>query len=123
MKSFADLERIREETLAGINLRRSQGAARVVVGMGESGLGTGAREVLRALMEEIEARSLQHVQVLQKDMNATGHEPVVCVQLPGQEAVAYGDVTPELAREIVRGHLEGGVPLEGHVIAWPGARQ
>ena len=116
MKSFADLERIREETLAGINLRRSQGAARVVVGMGESGLETGAREVLRALMEEIDARSLQHVQVLQKDMSAT-------VQLPGQEAVAYGDVTPEAAREIVRGHLEGGVPLEGHVIAWPGARQ
>ena len=86
MKSLADLEAIRAKTLENINMRKDDGAARVVVGMATCGIAAGARPVMLAFMDEIKNRNLNHVTVSQTGcIGMCRYEPMVDVILPGQE--------------------------------------
>ena len=44
-------------------------------------------------------------------------EPVEEVQQPGHETVTYVKVTPDMARRIVREHIEGGTPIEEYTLS------
>ena len=61
MKSLAQLEELRNKTLAKVNLRKEgDDSIRVVVGMATCGIAAGARDVLNAISEEIAKRNVQH---------------------------------------------------------------
>lgn len=108
MKSLEELKAIREKTLAGINLRKEDGAdsVRVVVGMATCGIAAGARPVLAAFLEEVGKRSLAHVSVTQTGcIGVCRLEPIVEVFVPGEEKVTYVKMTPEKASRIVAEHL------------------
>ncbi len=53
-----DLKKIREKTEKDMLLRAGKTRLRVVVGMGTSGIAAGARETLKAFLDEIEKRDL-----------------------------------------------------------------
>ncbi len=90
MKSLAELQAIRDKARANVNLRKENpNAAKVLVGMATCGIAAGARPVLNAFVEEI----------------ACQYEPVVEVEIPGQEKVTYVKMTPEKAVEVVNDHL------------------
>lgn len=113
MKSVAELEAIRLETLAQVNLRREHAdASHVVVGMGTCGIAAGAREVLKAFMAAANERGLLNMTIAQTGcMGNCELEPIVEVSCPNMEKVVYTKVTPEMAARIVAEHVVGGKPV------------
>ena len=107
MKSLAELKAIRDKAQAEINIRRENpNAARVLVGMATCGIAAGARPVLNAFVEEIAKRGLKDVTVTQTGcIGICQYEPVVEIEIPGEEKVTYVKMTPEKAVKVVNDHL------------------
>ena len=108
MKSLAELQAIRDKARANVNLRKeNHNAAKVLVGMATCGIAAGARPVLNAFVEEIAKRGLSDDIVVTQTgcIGICQYEPVVEVEIPGQEKVTYVKMTPEKAVEVVNDHL------------------
>lgn len=108
MKSLAELQAIRDRAKANVALRKENpNAARVLVGMATCGIAAGARPVLNAFTEEIAKRGLQDDIVVTQTgcIGICQYEPVVEVEIPGQEKVTYVKMTPEKVARIVNDHL------------------
>ncbi len=108
MKSLAELQAIRDRAKANVALRKENpNAARVLVGMATCGIAAGARPVLNAFTEEIAKRGLQDDIVVTQTgcIGICQYEPVVEVEIPGQEKVTYVKMTPEKAVRVVNDHL------------------
>ena len=108
MKSLAELKAIRDKARAELDLRKENpNAARVLVGMATCGIAAGARPVLNAFVEEIAKRGLTNdITVTQTGcIGICQYEPVVEVEIPGQEKVTYVKVAPEMVSKIVNDHL------------------
>ncbi|MCU0235700.1 MAG: (2Fe-2S) ferredoxin domain-containing protein [Acidobacteria bacterium] len=112
-----DLRKIREKTEKDMLLRAGKTRLRVVVGMGTSGIAAGARETLKAFLDEIEKRALSDVIVTQAgERGLSSHEPIVTVSEEGKPSVVYGNVTADVARKIVAEHLVNGSPVSASII-------
>jgi NADP-reducing hydrogenase subunit HndB len=112
-----DLKKIRERTEKDMRLRAGQTRLKVVVGMGTSGIAAGARETLRIFLEEIEKRNLRDVIVTQAgERGLSSHEPIVTVIEEGKPSVVYGNVTADVARQIVAEHLVNGNPVSAAIV-------
>jgi len=97
----------------------AEGAARytVVVGMGTCGIAAGAREVLAALIDELDERGITDVIVTQTGCRGLcEREPLVYVTSPAKEEVIYADMTPARAREVVASHIGRDEPLAAYVL-------
>ena len=107
MKSLAELKAIRDRAQAEINMRKENpNAARVLVGMATCGIAAGARPVLNAFVEEIAKRCLKDVTVTQTGcIGICQYEPVVEIEIPGEDKVTYVKMTPEKAVKVVNDHL------------------
>ena len=107
MKSLAELKAIRDRAQAELQMRQENpNAARVMVGMATCGIAAGARPVLNAFVEEIAKRGLKDVTVTQTGcIGICQYEPVVEVEIPGEEKVTYVKMTPEKAVKVVNDHL------------------
>ena len=108
MKSLAELQAIRDRARAQIELRQENpNAAKVLVGMATCGIAAGARPVLNSFTEEIAKRGLtKDVTVTQTGcIGICQYEPVVEVEIPGEEKVTYVKVAPEMVPRIVNDHL------------------
>lgn len=117
MKSLADLEKIRQQTLEKVNLRTDREGIRVVVGMATCGIAAGARPVLNAFMEEVNKRNLSEVVVTQTGcIGVCRLEPLVEVYAPGQEKVTYVKMTMEKVAKIVAEHLVNGQIVREYTI-------
>ena len=107
MKSLAELQAIRDKARTQLNIRNeNENNIRVLVGMATCGIAAGARPVLNAFVEECAKRGLENVTVTQTGcIGICQYEPVVEVEIPGQEKVTYVKMTPEKAVEVVNDHL------------------
>ena len=106
MKSLEDLRRIREQTLESMKIRDNAAKCKIVVAMGTCGIAAGAREVMSAILDELNNRGITEVVVTQTGCKGLcEQEPLVDVCKPDQPTVTYGYVTPEKARTIVAQHL------------------
>ena len=107
MKSLAELKAIRDRAQAELNMRKENpNAARVLVGMATCGIAAGARPVLNAFVDEIAKRGLKDVTVTQTGcIGICQYEPVVEIEIPGEDKVTYVKMTPEKAVKVVNDHL------------------
>jgi len=106
MKSLEDLRKIREQAVEKMKVRDSGSSCKIVIAMGTCGIAAGAREVMAAILDELEKRGLTDVAVTQTGCKGLcEQEPMLDVIKPGQPTVTYGYVTPEKARTIVAQHL------------------
>ena len=108
MKSLAELQAIRDRAKANVVLRKENpNAARVLVGMATCGIAAGARPVLNAFVDEIAKRGLSDdITVTQTGcIGICQYEPVVEIEIPGQDKVTYVKMTPEKALRVVNDHL------------------
>ena len=107
MKSLAELQKIKAKMQSKVVLREGSGDIRVVVGMATCGIAAGARPVLNAFTEEIAKRGLQDsITVTQTGcIGICQFEPVVEVEIPGEEKVTYVKMTPEKVARVVNDHL------------------
>ncbi len=118
MKTLEELRKIREKAQQDMKLRNSNTRIKVVVGMGTSGIATGAREVMKALMDEIAKRNLSDVLVTQTgEKGLSSMEPVVDVVEDGKPTITYGNMTAEKARKVVAEHIVNGKIVNDYVVA------
>ena len=118
MKSLAELAAIREKMQNKVVIREGVGATRVVVGMATCGIAAGARPVLNAFVEGVNANGLtDKVAVTQTGcIGICQYEPVVEVFEEGKEKVTYVKLDAAKAAEIVEKHLKGGKIVEEYTI-------
>lgn len=117
MKTLADLEEIREKTFNEIAMRTKNDAISIVVGMATCGIAAGAREVMRALMDEIQTRNLHNVNI--SAAGCAGDcklEPIVDVIDKDGKKVTYVNMTPEKAAKVVSEHLANGKICTDYII-------
>ena len=118
MKSLAQLEEIRNKTLAKINLRKEDGdSIRVVVGMATCGIAAGARPVLKALMDEIDKRNLsEKVFVTQTGcIGLCKLEPIVEVYL-NDEKITYVNMSAEKIAKVVNDTIVNGKVVDEYTV-------
>ena len=111
MKSLEELLAIKEKAQAQLAARDADGndGIRVVVGMATCGIAAGARPVLKALVDEVAKRNVQHVSVTQTGcIGMCQYEPIIEVYEPGKEKVTYVQMTADKAVKVVTDHLVNG---------------
>jgi len=110
MKSLAELQAIKDKMKNKVVIREGGEEVRVVVGMATCGIAAGARPVLTALVEEVEALGLSgKVSVSQTGcIGICQYEPVVEVLEAGKDKVTYVKMTAEKAKRVAQEHLKGG---------------
>jgi (2Fe-2S) ferredoxin len=117
MKTLEELRKIREQAQQNMKLRASNTRIKVVVGMGTSGIAMGARDVMKAIMEEVANRNLVDVLVTQTgEKGLSSMEPVVDIIEDGKPTVTYGNITPDKARKIVAEHIVNGKVVSDFVV-------
>ena len=118
MKTLAELQAIKERMQSKVVLREGMAGKRVVVGMATCGIAAGARPILNAFVEEVNAKNLTAtVTVTQTGcIGICQYEPVVEIFEDGKEKVTYVKLTPEKAEKIVKEHLIGGKVVTEYTI-------
>ena len=118
MKSLDELRKLREKAQEAIRLREQTDGTKIIVGMGTFGIAAGAREVMLALMDELEKKNIADVVVTQTGCaGLCEKEPLVEVIRPGEPKITYGYMTPEKARMVVTSHIVNGQIIGEYVIA------
>lgn len=111
-----ELRKIREKAQEELRLRGGSARVKIVVGMGTSGIAAGARQTLRAFLDEVARRNLTDVLVTQTgEKGLAAKEPIVEVHEP-ERITVYGEVDEVVARRIVAEHVVNGRPLADHVV-------
>lgn len=117
VKTLEDLKRLREEALEKRRVKSAEGEVQMIVGMGTVGIAAGARETLKAILEYIEKENLSGVIVRQTgNIGLDSMEPVVQVVIGENPKVTYAKVTPDVVRQIMKEHVQGGQVLKSHMI-------
>ena len=107
--SIDDLKKIREEAKRTLTVRTGDARAKVTVHMGTCGISAGARDVMGALLKEIEKQNVTDVIVTTSGCaGLCSREPMATVVLKGQAPVKYVDLKPEKMVRIFNDHVLGG---------------
>jgi NADP-reducing hydrogenase subunit HndB len=118
VKSLEDLGRIRDEALEKRKTRSDAGKAQISIAMGTCSIAAGARETMKAMLDEIKLEKLSDIVLTQTGcIGLCEEEPTVQVQIGRQPQVTYGKVTPDIARQIVKEHLASGNIVQKYKIA------
>jgi len=119
MKSLAELQAIRDKMKSKVILREGSGEIRVVVGMATCGIAAGARPVLNAFVEAVNAENLSDkVTVTQTGcIGICQYEPVVEIHEAGKEKITYVKMTADKVQTVVEKHLKGGNVVSEFTIA------
>ena len=113
-----DLAKIREKTKALTTIRESSGRAKVTVHMGTCGIAAGAREIMDALLREMQKSKVQDVIVATSGCaGLCNREPMATVELKEHPPVKYVDLTPEKIRKIFVKHVLGGHLVPEYALA------
>jgi len=109
--TIEDLKKIKEKVHKEMSLRDGERRVKVTVHMGTCGIASGAKEVLDALLQEIEAAKVNDVMVTTSGcMGLCSREPLVTVEVINQEPIKYEYMNPNKMRQVFKRHI-----LEGEI--------
>ena len=115
---IGDLEQIREKVRRTAILRQGKARAKVTVHMGTCGIAAGARDILSALLKEIEKKDIKDIIVTTSGCaGLCSREPMATVEITGKPPVKYVDLTTEKIREILHEHVMKGKILSSYALA------
>lgn len=115
---IGDLEKIRDKARRTAILREGKARAKITVHMGTCGIAAGARDVLTALMKEIETRKIDDIMVTTSGCaGLCSREPMATVEMPGKAPVKYVDLTAEKIKKVLRDHVIGGAVVREFALA------
>lgn len=113
-----DLEKITERVRRTTFLREGAGRAKITIHMGTCGIAAGAREIMSALMDEVDKRKLKDVILTTSGCaGLCSREPMATVELKGEAPVKYVDLTPEKIIKILSEHVIGGKIVKEYALA------
>jgi NADP-reducing hydrogenase subunit HndB len=106
-----DLKKIKEKVHAETALREGDRRAKITVHMGTCGIASGAKGVMDALMRAIEEANVTDVAVTTSGcMGLCSREPLVTVEIIGQEPIKYEYMDTNKMRQVFKRHV-----LEGEI--------
>ncbi|HPE75804.1 MAG TPA: (2Fe-2S) ferredoxin domain-containing protein [Draconibacterium sp.] len=115
--SLADLKRIKEEVQSKIKLRENsdnpEQLVQIKVGMATCGIASGAKEILKYFVEELEQQAVDAIVTQTGCMGYCYAEPTVEVILPNSEPVVFGFVNKHKAEEIIDTYIKKGKLIDG----------
>lgn len=111
---ISDLAKIKERVSEQTNLREGGAQIKVTVHMGTCGIASGARDVLKALMEELDKSGRKDVIVTTSGcVGLCSQEPIVTVERIDEEPIKYVFVDDPKMRQIFNRHaVEGEVQTQ-----------
>jgi NADP-reducing hydrogenase subunit HndB len=117
--SIDDLAKIREQTRRQTTLRQGAGRVKITVHMGTCGIAAGAREIMTAVLNEVERRQLHDVLVTNSGCaGLCSQEPMMTVETTGQAApVKYVSMTPSKVKKIFDAHVQRGETVQEYALA------
>lgn len=119
-----DLDRITERVKKTTMLREGAGRAKITVHMGTCGISAGARDIMNALIGELEKKNINDCLLTSSGCaGLCSREPMITVELKDQTPVKYIDITPERAVRILNEHILGGNVVEEFVLGKGSERQ
>ncbi len=110
LKSIEELRRLREETQRELRVR-SQTGTRIIIGMGTCGIAAGARETMRAVLQELTERDIEAQVETAGCVGMCAREPLVDIEQAGRDRVTYGNITSDRVSRLIETHL-----LRGDVV-------
>lgn len=117
IKSFSELKSLRdsekEKSFAYGDASDPDNKIIIRVGMGTSGLASGAREVMDFLQNAIIKRNIEAMATGAGDMGYSYAEPTIQVTKPGCSPVVFGDVDTKRADDIIEKYIKMDEPVEG----------
>ena len=109
--TIEDLKKIKERVHAETALRDGHLRVKVTVHMGTCGIASGAKEVMDALLREIEEAGATDVSVTTSGcMGLCSREPLVTVEILNQEPIKYEYMNSNKMRQVFKRHI-----LEGEI--------
>jgi (2Fe-2S) ferredoxin len=117
IKSLEELKRVREEALQKKQMKAAAGNVQVIVAMGTCGIAAGARDTMKSVLNFIETNNLSGVSVTQTGcIGMCEQEPILQVVIGENPKVTYGKVNIEVAEQIMKQHVQNGMPVKDYVL-------
>ena len=110
LKSLDELRQLRTQLQQEIKTRTETNTT-VIVGMGTCGIAAGAREVMQAFLDELNARNIDAHVVTTGCIGMCSKEPLVDIQQGDGPRITYGNVRPDMVPRIVEEHI-----IQGNVV-------
>jgi NADP-reducing hydrogenase subunit HndB len=115
IKSLEELNRLRAELQGEVKLRLDVGTT-IAVGMGTCGISAGAREVMQAIIQEIDKRDVEAHVTTVGCIGMCDKEPLVNIHRADAPTVTYGNITTDRVPRLVEEHLVKGQVIEDWVV-------
>lgn len=116
VRTVEDLRRIKEEAQKTIKVRLDTGT-KITVGLGTCGIAAGAREVMHAILDELEKRQIEAHVTTVGCIGMCVREPLVDIEQAGGARITYGNVQPTMIPRLIEEHLINGRVVEDWVVA------
>lgn len=113
--SLADLQQLRQQLQRDIKARTDT-ATTITVGMGTCGIAAGAREVMHAILAELDRRGINAHVTTVGCIGMCSKEPLVDIQQGNEPRVTYGNITPAMVPRLIEEHLVQGRMVEEWVV-------
>lgn len=115
IKSLQELQQLRQQLQKDIQAR-TEAAATITVGMGTCGIAAGAREVMQAILEELDNRGIDAHVTTVGCIGMCSREPLVDIQQGDEPRVTYGNISPDQVPRLIDEHLVQGNVVEEWVV-------
>jgi len=113
-----DLNRIGEKIKRTMLLREGSFRVKIIVHMGTCGIAAGARNVMKALMDEIEKEDSKDILLtISSCAGLCSCEPMVTIEEKDKPGVKYVELTAEKAKKIFAEHVLGGKIVNEYALA------
>jgi NADP-reducing hydrogenase subunit HndB len=110
-----DLKRVREQAQQDITTRTETGTT-IIVGMGMCGIAAGARDTMRAILEELAKRNIEAHVTTVGCIGMCVSEPLVDIEQAGQPRITYRNLTADKVPHLIEEHLINGRVVEQWVM-------
>ena len=113
-----DLIKIKKHTLARRELSKTGKKIRITVHMGTCGIASGAPKIMDALSSEVEKGKQKNIAIITSGcMGLCSREPLITVEIFGQEPIIYQYMDKEKVLEVFKEHVLEGKVLAGYALA------
>jgi len=111
-----DFKKLREAARRDIRVR-SQTGTKIIIGMGTCGIAAGARETMRAILEELNNRRIDAHVTTVGCIGMCAFEPLVDIEQAGGSRITYGKIHPDMVPRLIDEHLIQGRVIDDWVVA------
>ncbi len=117
IESPKDLNALRDRARAEIDIRTGPKEIQITVHMGTSGIASGARDILMALMDELSRASANTVTLRQAGgLGFCAEEPMITLTDKTGKQFLYGKLDTMKVHQIVQDHVLGGRPVPQYIV-------